>query len=74
MVPIRDVLQVAHRGQVDWEALAERAARWKLRAVVRHALQMASDGLGVGLPPGAEKAVGEREEGPLHERQAPGMG
>ncbi len=59
-VPVRDVAQVAHFGQVDWEALADRAARWKLRAVVRHALQIASEGLGVGLPTGADSAVAQK--------------
>jgi hypothetical protein len=57
MVPVRDVLQVAYHGRVDWERLAERAARWNLRAVVGHAFQVATDRLGLGLPPGAERAV-----------------
>ncbi|MGH2554330.1 MAG: nucleotidyltransferase family protein [Actinomycetota bacterium] len=57
MMPVRDVAQVAHCAQVDWEALADRAARWKLRAVVRHALQTASETLEVGLPAGADKLV-----------------
>lgn len=56
-VPVRDVAQVAHNVDVDWEALADRAARWKLRAVVRHALQTASDTLEVELPVGAEELV-----------------
>lgn len=55
-VPVRDVAQVAHFGQVDWEELAERAGGWKLRAVVRDALQLASESLEVGLPAGAERA------------------
>jgi hypothetical protein len=58
-VPVRDVAQVAHFGQVDWEALADRAARWKLRAVVRNALEMAVRDLDVGLPDGAESAVAQ---------------
>jgi hypothetical protein len=57
MVPVRDVLQVAHFGRVDWGAVAERSARWKLRAVVRYAFQVATDRLGGELPPGAEEAV-----------------
>jgi hypothetical protein len=56
-VPVRDVAQVAHYGKVDWEALADQATRWKLRAVVRHAMQTASDVLGVSLPPGADAMV-----------------
>jgi hypothetical protein len=58
-VPVRDVAQVANYGQVDWDALADRAARWKLRAVVRHALQMASETLGVVLPDGAGRAAAQ---------------
>jgi hypothetical protein len=57
MVPVRDVLQVAYFGRVDWETVAELSARWKLRAVTRHAVKVASDRLGVGLPSGAERAV-----------------
>jgi hypothetical protein len=57
MVPVRDVLQVAHFGRVDWRAVAERSAQWKLRAVVRYAFQVATERLGVGPPPGAEGAV-----------------
>lgn len=56
-MPVRDVAQVAHFAQVDWEALADRAARWKLRAVVRHALETASATLDVELPPGTKKLV-----------------
>jgi hypothetical protein len=56
-VPVRDVAQVAHYAQVDWEALTEWAIRWKLRAVVRHAFQTASDALGVGLPTEADRIL-----------------
>jgi hypothetical protein len=59
-VPVRDVAQVAHYGQVDWDVLADRAARWRLRAVVRHALQMASETLGVTLPDAAGRATAQR--------------
>lgn len=56
-VPVRDVVQVAHRAQVDWEALADRAARWKLRAVLSHALRTATETLEVGIPEDARQAV-----------------
>jgi hypothetical protein len=52
-VPVRDVAQVAHFAHVDWDALAERSARWRLRAVVGHALHYASETLAVPLPPRA---------------------
>src|SRR5919108_1697202 len=35
---LRDVAQVAWSGRVDWDELADLARRWRLRAVVRHAL------------------------------------
>ena len=56
-VPVRDVVQVAYFGDVDWNRLADVAARWKLRAVVRYAFQVAADRLGVELPPGAGGAL-----------------
>lgn len=58
-VPVRDVAQVAHCARVDWEALTERAARWRLRAVVRHAQETASEMLGVGFPAEAQVALAE---------------
>jgi hypothetical protein len=47
---LRDVVQVAWSGRVDWDEVANLARRWRLRAVVRHALQTASETLEVGLP------------------------
>ena len=51
-IPVRDVAQVAHFAQVDWDAVAERSARWKLGCVVRHALEYTSKTLEVPFPPG----------------------
>jgi hypothetical protein len=62
-VPVRDVAQVAHYGRVDWEALADRASRWKLRAVVRDSLRLASKDVGVGLPSEAERALTQTPSG-----------
>ena len=59
-VPVRDVAQVAYCASVDWEGLAEQAGRWKLRAVVRHALETASETLAIELPPGAASVFVER--------------
>jgi hypothetical protein len=56
-VPIRDVLQVAYHGEVDWERVAEQATRWNVRAVVRDAMRVVSERLDVPLPPGAERAA-----------------
>jgi hypothetical protein len=51
--PVRDVAQVAHFAKVDWDAMAERSARWNLGCVVRHALEYASEALAVPSPPEA---------------------
>jgi hypothetical protein len=56
-LPVRDVAQVARCGSVDWQALAELSARWKLQAVVRDALQTASETLGVTFPVGAQSMI-----------------
>jgi hypothetical protein len=47
---LRDVAQVAWSGRVDWNELADLAQRWRLRAVVRHALLTASETIEVSLP------------------------
>ena len=57
LVPLRDVLQIAWRGDVDWEALAELVRRWKLRAVIRHAFGEASAQLQAGLPEVAGRLI-----------------
>jgi Uncharacterised nucleotidyltransferase len=58
--PLRDVLQIAHRGRVDWEEAAELSRRWKLRAVLHHAMTTGARVLDVELPAHA-RAVLERE-------------
>jgi len=50
LLPLRDVAQIAYYGEVDWSTLGELAARWRLGAVIRHALQATSDSLGITLP------------------------
>lgn len=52
-LPLRDVAQLVLGAGVDWELLHEWARRWKLRAVMRHALAAAADTLGATLPPEA---------------------
>jgi hypothetical protein len=47
---LRDVAQVAWSGRVDWDELGDLARRWRLRAVLRHALEAASESLEVSLP------------------------
>jgi hypothetical protein len=49
-MPLRDVAQVASHASVDWNLVAERARRWRLAAVVRHALETVSTTLGIAVP------------------------
>lgn len=50
LVPLRDVLQVAWAGDVDWLRFGELTRRWRLRAVVGHAFRAASRTLRAQLP------------------------
>jgi hypothetical protein len=50
LMPVRDVAQVASSGEVDWDLVAARTRRWRLGAVVRHAVNTASDFLGASFP------------------------
>jgi hypothetical protein len=50
LLPLRDVAQIARVGAVDWGDLDGMAGRWRLRAVVRHALRSAARSLSVALP------------------------
>jgi hypothetical protein len=59
-VPVRDVAQVAYHANVDWDALAELATRWKLRAVVSHALRLTAEGLGIDPPAEAQPALAQK--------------
>ncbi len=51
LLPIRDVAQVAANASIDWARLAAWGRRWKLRAVIQHAFETATD-LGLDLPQG----------------------
>jgi hypothetical protein len=50
IMPLRDVLQIAWSGRVDWGLLVRRARTWRLTAPVSHALRTASERLGVPIP------------------------
>ena len=50
LVPLRDVLQIAWSGRVDWELFSSRMLAWRLTAPVSHAMHTASATLGVSLP------------------------
>ena len=50
LMPVRDVAQVATSAEVDWDLVAARTRRWRLAAVVRHAINTASEFLGASFP------------------------
>ncbi|HEX6231075.1 MAG TPA: nucleotidyltransferase family protein, partial [Actinomycetota bacterium] len=68
LAPLRDILEVARRGRVEWDVLAGWASRWRLAAVLEHAFGTASDTLGVPLPPEAGALIGTPT--PRRERRA----
>jgi hypothetical protein len=65
---LRDVAQVAWSGRVDWDELVELSRRWRLRAVLRHALEATSEALEVRLP--AEASAVLAVDPPRGERRA----
>ncbi len=68
LLPLRDVAQIAYTGDPDWERVVALAGRWRLRAVIAHALGVASEVLGVPPPP---QALPLLESGsPRRERRA----
>jgi hypothetical protein len=50
---VRDVAQAALVADLEWHVVEERAMRWRVAAVVRHALTAAGELLAVPLPEGA---------------------
>ncbi|MCI0633998.1 MAG: nucleotidyltransferase family protein [Actinobacteria bacterium] len=66
LVPLRDVAQIAAIGAVEWSELDRLADRWRLRAVVRRALEEARATLGFEPPSPArlflEAPIDHREQ------------
>jgi len=50
-MPLRDVAQIAWRGDTDWDRFQAWAHRWRLGAVVAYAFETVSDLLGIAMPP-----------------------
>jgi hypothetical protein len=50
LLPVRDVAQIAGLPDIDWHHVSDIAERWKLRAVLHHALRLASESLDVPIP------------------------
>jgi hypothetical protein len=59
-MPIRDVAQVASSAKVDWDLVAERTHHWRLAAVVRYALDLASGTLDASIPEDAKAVLAIR--------------
>jgi hypothetical protein len=66
LVPLRDVAQIAAVGNVDWSELERLADRWRLRVVVRRALEEVRGVLGVEPPqfarPFMDASIENREQ------------
>lgn len=67
-MPLRDVLQVAEAGEIDWDRAEERATRWRLRAVVGHAVGAAADVLGARPPEDATRLAASLVASPRERR------
>jgi hypothetical protein len=50
LVPLRDILQVMARGEIEWDLLARWARDWRLAAVLQHAFTTASGTLHAPVP------------------------
>lgn len=57
LLPLRDVAQIAFSKAIDWQTVNDRIRRWRLRAVVKHALDEVRETLGVTLPSRTEQFV-----------------
>ena len=55
LLPVRDVVQVAQRGRVDWQRVARWSRSWRLSGVIRQALEAANELLGAELPAEARR-------------------
>lgn len=60
LVPLRDVLQVAWSGGVDWDELREASSRWRLRGPLALGLRLAAETLEAELPPEAGALLSPR--------------
>ena len=58
-LPVRDVAQVIASSQLDWELLAAWLKRWRLHAVLRHALETASGILEWEIPSEARELMAD---------------
>jgi hypothetical protein len=51
LMPLRDLVQIAHTGHPDWDSVTTLARRWRLGPVMGHALKAAFDVLGATAAP-----------------------
>jgi hypothetical protein len=57
LLSLRDVAEVAGRGEVDWPGAVHLAQKWRLAAVVRHAFGAAERLVGAEAPEGAQELL-----------------
>ena len=57
VMPLRDVLQIAWSGRVDWPVLSARIVEWRLIAPVGHAMRTSAFILSVPLPDAANEVA-----------------
>jgi hypothetical protein len=60
LMPLRDVVQVAWAGEIDWDRLRALAERWRLSVPIGHALQTAAEVLEARIPEGAARLSSAR--------------
>jgi len=54
LLPLRDIVQIARVGSIDWDRLAKWSRDWNLGAVLRHSWSTTVAELGAAPPAGAE--------------------
>jgi hypothetical protein len=60
LMPLRDVVQVAWAGEINWDRLQALADRWKLSLPIGHSLQTAAEFLEVRVPEEAARLSSAR--------------
>jgi hypothetical protein len=68
LLPLRDVMQIAAVGDIDWDRLASWARAWRLRAVISHAFDAAARRLGIDLPDEADTFIRSASASPVERR------
>jgi len=57
LLPLRDIAQISTAGDVDWASLEDLAARWRLGAVLSHAVATTLEAFGQVMPPPSQRLM-----------------